>query len=384
VLENRIYNYNFKYARTPDFLFPDGWLQVGGSSQTLWQWEKRPDGTGKIKIINPTALIAGIRLEKQVYVSVGEWQRWLFKTKLFADTSACTAYVRIYFSNPAGYPISSLEFQYTVGFDPTEICDVVATPQGATAILVEVGIIDLGTVTIEEVFFGRLYPLRELRLDGKGRLFVNNVNTVNEIIKPVPVKGPIDVNPVKIKGSVNVNPVEIKRPIDVNPVKIKGSVNVNPVEIKGPIDVHVKADVTADIRSLNYIRDSVRVFGSEGAPLKTSNAGNLQVENVSRYTSEYEIAVTKDAWERCGAKDVSRQRVYSYAVLNTGTNPATVRISISPDSLNWLTDSSEIIIAPGEMQVLTAKFFLHYISMEFRSVTPRNATTLKIWFQAKT
>jgi len=337
--KNEIYNYNFSLGKRPDYTFPDGWQQVGGGPGTRWIWNKIPFGPGVINIINPVDLKAGIRQEQGVYVPVGKQQRWLVRVLLRADAPSTRVYVRVHFTNPAGYPIGVVELNYLATTENAEYQDVVITATGTSAVLVEAGLKEAGTLYIEEVFFGRLYPLNRLRLDDKGRVYVKHVEAVQEIIKPVRLEKPISV------------------------------------------DVYTESD----IRSLDYRRDSIQVYGSQpSAPLKTNTLGQAQVEIASNgYTEEQEEITTFDAWNCSTPRDVSRQGMYSLAVLNNGTNLAVVRTTISPDSIHWLWDGPEKTLSPGELHVLVAKYFLRYASVGYRSAIPERPTGLIIWYQAQ-
>ncbi|MEW6661111.1 MAG: DUF6385 domain-containing protein [Bacillota bacterium] len=341
--QNEIYNSNFIYGKAPDYSFPDGWLEVGGDKDTKWVWNKAPSGEGQVKIVNPHNIKAGIRQLQSVYVPIGEKQRWLLKVFLTADTPGRLAYIRINYRNPAGFPLGSAEFYHKINPDKTEYQDVMITPCGASAALVEVGLEEAGTLYINGVFCWRLYPIKNIRVDEKGRIFVKNVETIQEIVKPVRVK------------------------------------------LDAPIQANIKASIDADIRNLSYQRDTVRIYGSQsGAPLKTNPDGQAQVEIAGNsFTSVTQAVTTGDSLNRTASYNVSKLKVYSFAVLNTGAKPAIVKIYLSPDGINWIADGPELTQAPGKMEVLVAKYFLHYAAVGYRSAAAGEPTTLTVWFQAQ-
>lgn len=347
--KNQIYNYNFRYGKPPDHLFPDGWNTTGGDIHTLWEWIKKPDNSGEISIRNLLPVKAGIRQEQQVYVPVGEKQRWLLNISLHIEKPAQQVYVRVFFSNPAGYPVCSIELNYTLIDGDYLLEEIVATPVDTSALTIEVGLDDTGKLLIKEVSLSRLYPVKSLRLDDKGRVFVNHVQCLDEIKKPVRLAGPVDVNPVKLK----------------DPVKV---------------DVTVKSN----IRSLQYFRDSIRAYGSENMPLKTDSLGRLQVDTTEgRYTEASDCVVTGNAWQHSVVWDVSMQKICSFAVINTGSYSALVRTEISPNMADWGIFDAETEVQPGKMQILVPKFFLRYVRVCFRSTVAGKHTSLTVWHQAQ-
>ncbi|MCW3489268.1 DUF6385 domain-containing protein [Dethiobacter alkaliphilus] len=337
--KNHIYNQGFKLA-LQDADFPDGWLKAGGTAQTQWIWEKHPCTPGGIKIINPVDVKAGIRQNFSVHVPIGERQRWQVGVSVHSEQPELPIYIRIVFSNPAGYPISALYFKHITSLEISEYTNILMTPEGAAAAVVETGVVGAGTIFISEISLLRLYPLKRLRMDEKGRIFVNDVATVQKIVEPIRIKDPVHVN--------------------------------------------IKAKVEADIRDLNFMHDSVRIFGSENLPVKTNHLGQAQVEIVGNsFINKDEKVKTADDWTLSAQQDVSRLKVYSFAILNTGPAPATVRLSISPDGINWVFIGPTITVGIGELEVLAPSIFLHFISLGYRSKSSGSGTTLSIWFQAQ-
>jgi hypothetical protein len=346
--KNEIYNPDFTFSRQPDVAMPDGWLRVGGSSETNWQWRKKPDGTGEIHIINPSPQKAGIRQQQQVFVPVAEKQRWLFSADVKSSVPQAV-YINIHFLNPAGYPIGLLALSKLTEPNYSRLEEVVATPCSTSAAIIEIGLAEPGEIIIEIVSFHRLYPRNKLRLDDKGRVFVSHVAAIEEIRKPLKIRGPIDVNPVTVKG---------------------------------PLDVEVTVD--SNIRNLVFTRDSVSVFGSEGVPLKTNQFGLLQVEITGGgYTEETESVQTANTWKSSTVRDVSLQKTYSFATLNTGSRPAILKLRASPDKINWLDNKPEETIQPGEMKVLAFTYFLRYATVSYRSAIKEKPTSLTMWYQAQ-
>lgn len=336
---NQVYNGNLQLARLPGDRFPDGWKKTGGSGATQWKWIQHNSDFG-IEIKNTNSGRAGIRQGKSVFIKVGEKQRWQVYATIFTPWAGRKVYLRVRLYKSGGGSLGVLEQNFLTTKGNSKYKFIVPTPAGTAIMQIEAGIRGNGTLIIKKVYSRRLYPYNRLKLDSKGRISVADVGVVKKIEEPVTVTGSISV------------------------------------------DVH--ADVEADIRSLDYSRDSVTVYGSQNTPLKTNSAGLLQVEAAGAlFIGDKEQVVTEDPFRFTVERDVSGLKQYTYAVLNTSSAPAAVRIDISPDSIFWVWDGPEDTLVPGEMRGLVARCFLRYIRIGFRSLTPGNTTTLNIWFQGQ-
>lgn len=337
--QNELYNPDFSLGQAGAD-FPDGWEPAGGTPATAWRWLGQPGEAREVQVTHPGPGRAGIRQVAAVYLPVQEGQRWLLSFTLRAEQPGQAVYAGVAFGTPAGYVVSRAEFSWAAGPAPTTYRQLAVVPPGAGAARVEVGLGGPGALWLREVTAGRVYPPRVLRLDERGRAFVRRVGEVGRIVEPVRLAGPLQVN--------------------------------------------VRASVAADIRDLQYTRDSVTVYGSGGLPLQTNPSGQLQVETAgSAFREEWQSVVTTDSYTRSAARDISRLRLYSFAVLNSGLHPALVGLVISPDSLYWVENSPEQELAPGSLTVFTPRVFLRYMALRFRSAVSGQPTTLAIWFQAQ-
>lgn len=336
-LIDQVYNGDFQWAQEAEPNFPDGWLRVGGDAATTWEWVGTPSGPRSVVIVHPSGPPAGVLQEREVAVPAGQIQRWKVQVQLQADPPGSECYLRVYMGTAAGYLTTQIEFLLRPGLEPETFTRVFTTASGTASFWLEVGIVGPGRISIQAIKAYRLYPVRALRLDEKGRVFVRHVDTVGEILKPV--------------------------------------------RLAGPLPITVQATVAADIRDLSPLRDGVQVYGSSPSPLATTTEGLAQVQVAQRAYAEFreEVRATP-TWAFTADRDVSTLRVYSYAVLNTGAATASVRMQISPDGLNWVDDTPEQQILAGKLLVLAPRFFLRYARLAYQAIT---TTSLVVWFQSQ-
>jgi hypothetical protein len=234
-------------------------------------------------------------------------------------------------------PVASLAFTLRPEETPGLHRRVFATAPGTLALRLGVYLVGPGSLAVYEFEARRLYPRPRLRLDEKGRVCVGRVEQVGEI--------------------------------------------ASPVRLAGPIEVKVQATVSADIRDLTPNRDGVRVYGAGPLPLATTPEGVLRVAVAERgYQEATEDLTAGPLPVPTASRDLSGLRLFSYAVLNRGGQPARAWLEISPDGLHWAVDSEEREIGPGGLAVLTSKFFLRYVRLVASSAA---ATPLTVWFQAQ-
>lgn len=334
---SEVYNGDFLLVQeqvAPDF--PDGWARTGGDGSTSWIWLGPPQGPRALAIEHPSGPKAGIIQAADTAIQAGEAQRWQVELTLATEPARVKSYLKVYLG-----AVSQQIFSFMPGSEPESISRVFSTPAGTGGLRLEVGILGAGKLIIHRVAASRLYPPRALRLDEKGQLYVRQVESIGQIQKPVYVK---------VISSVPI-----------------------------PVDVH--ATVTSDIRSLTPLRDGVRVYGSGELPVATTGDGRAMIQVAGRLYQESEdtlIAgvspVASNIW------DISALSVFSYAVYNSGTVSALVKLEISPDGFNWKTDTPEKEVVPGSLEVLVPTCFLRFNRLVCRAGSP---TPLKIWFQAQ-
>ncbi|MGB9791645.1 MAG: DUF6385 domain-containing protein [Thermacetogeniaceae bacterium] len=335
VLRDQVYNGRFLLTQTGDF--PDGWLKVGGDESTVWEWWGVPPGRRAVVIRNPSQRPAGIFQPTDVGVCAGELQRWKVSVEMSSEPPSVPAYLKIYFFTFDGKPVGISAYELHPGATPEKFGKVFATPSDTEVFSLEVGVAGEGVLWIHSVAACRLHPCRVLRLDSKGRPFVNSVETIGEILKPV--------------------------------------------RLAEPLPVHIQADVKADLRDLTPLRDGVRLYGSNGLPINAAPSGALRVETSGCGFLEFteEMRAFSDP-SPTSPRDVSRYRYYSFAVFNEGPARAFVGVEVSPDAVHWVQDSALHRVDPEGMVVVTGTHFLRYVRLLCSSEL---SSDLRIWFQAQ-
>lgn len=332
VLTNQVYNGDFLLSQETIPDFPDGWVKTGEDASTVWEWLGPPSGPRAVAIDHPGGPRAGIAQALDVPVQAGDNQRWEAEINLQGDADGVSAYLRVYIGT-----VSQRVFPLTVTKEPQVFKRVFATPAGTGGLRVEIGITGAGKLIINEVKVYRLYPIRELRLDEKGQIYVRQIDTIGQIQNTVPVR------------------------------------------LVNPLAIPVNVQVTSDIRNLTPSRDGVTVYGSGGEPLSTED-GTLQIQIKSRLYKEARMFAVADVTpSSTPVIEVSTLQVYSYAVHNRGAYTASIAIDVSPDGSIWTEDSKQDV-KPGKLLILTPRFFLRYTRASFIAPAP---TPLTIWFQAQ-
>lgn len=335
-LIDQIYNGNFLLSHVDHPNFPDGWETMGGDPSTTWEWLGSSEGPRAIRINHPNGPRASIVQSLDVSILAGVNQRWEFQILLESNPAGVLSYLKIYLGNIAQkvsmiHPLDESKL----------VSNIFTTPAGTGAIRVEVGVIGNGQLTIHEVRAFRLYPLRSLKLDDIGQIYVKHVESIGQIQRPVSVR--------------------IVQPL--------------------PLPVDFKATITGDIRNLTPQRDGVRIYDSNSNIIVSTPEGALKVQLASRRFVATEESVNAGSIELySSSRDVSELTIYSCAIKNRGSTPAFIHLEISPDGTNWVHDSKNLELVPGQLEVLVPQLFLRYIRVSYRAL---NLTPLTIWFQAQ-
>lgn len=131
----------------------------------------------------------------------------------------------------------------------------------------------------------------------------------------------------------------------------------------------------------------ILVYGFDGEtvkPIRTDGSGNLLTSPTRHFVSFSENVNTSNDYAGSTARDISLFTTYSFFVKNIGSNLGLLKIQLSPDNINWIDDSSEIQLLPGEALVLTPFHFLQYVRINYKSHDPDLPPSLIIIFQAQT
>ena len=174
---------------------------------------------------------------------------------------------------------------------------------------------------------------------------------------------------------------------DLNSATDSVTVTVSNLDIR---DLNFATDsvtVTAsnlDIRDLNFATDSVTVT-ADNLDIRDLNFATDSVTVGSYiFTTDNASYSNLDDDAAVMAKDTSQQYIYSYYVNNTGTNPLTVKLQISPTATDgdYMDDpSGSVIIAAGGKTVLVADNYLQYTRLFY--LTPSGACTFSVYYNAR-
>ncbi|MCL6577583.1 DUF6385 domain-containing protein [Kyrpidia sp.] len=96
-----------------------------------------------------------------------------------------------------------------------------------------------------------------------------------------------------------------------------------------------------------------------------------------------ETYTTTDNLQGSNFIELAGLEIYTFVVINSGTNPATVALQVSPDQGTFLTDSLFTDLIPQSAVALVPRLFLRYARIVFRSTTPGRPTTITIVFNGQ-
>lgn len=335
-LVNQVYNGDFLLVQEAQPDFPDGWQKTGGDLMTAWEWLGPPEGPRALLIHHPGGPKAGIWQTVDVALQGGDMQRWEVQVTLETNPAGIPGYLKVY-TGAGGIQI----FTLTPGAGPQVFSRVLATQSGVPGLRLEIGVLGLGDLTIHQVQAYRLFPLRALKLDEKGQVYVRHVESLGQIQMPVSVK------------------------------------IVSPV----PIPVDARGTLPSNIRDLTPARDAVRIYASGGTPLASTYDGLMQIQICGHSYQESPESVTAVASPKVTMlRDVATLSVYSFAVINIGTVSSFVQLEVSPDGANWLADGPEHEVTVGGMVIFTPTCFLRFNRLKYRAAL---ANPLTVWFQAQ-
>ncbi|QDR82546.1 DUF6385 domain-containing protein [Sporomusa termitida] len=97
------------------------------------------------------------------------------------------------------------------------------------------------------------------------------------------------------------------------------------------------------------------------------------------HTLDTDARVTTGNNVRTTAKLNVQHFNYTYYVINTGTQSASVALELSPDGINWMTDVPQQIIAPGVMKTFVPGVIARFACLTFQSTLPEQHTDLNIY-----
>ena len=83
------------------------------------------------------------------------------------------------------------------------------------------------------------------------------------------------------------------------------------------------------------------------------------------------------------AQDTSNKAIYSYAVVNRGSEPVIAQVEIGPNGSDYATDVEEIV-PNGETAVVVPAKFQRYTRLLVKSMNAGKPTGITVYFQSQT
>lgn len=108
-----------------------------------------------------------------------------------------------------------------------------------------------------------------------------------------------------------------------------------------------------------------------------------KVRSATLFTEQLYAGIpAHDEWEPVPVQDTSLKSVYSYAIINRGSNAAEVKIEISPNEINFISDLQESV-APSSTKVIIPIRFMKYTRVSVKSQETGQPTSVDVYFQAQ-
>ncbi|WP_225442917.1 DUF6385 domain-containing protein [Paenibacillus lycopersici] len=92
--------------------------------------------------------------------------------------------------------------------------------------------------------------------------------------------------------------------------------------------------------------------------------------------------MTTDDFVALPAQDTANKSVYSYSVVNKGSEPVVAQVEIGPNGEDYLVDVEEIV-PDGGMAVVVPVKFQRYTRLLVKSLIEGRPTEVKVYFQSQ-
>lgn len=96
------------------------------------------------------------------------------------------------------------------------------------------------------------------------------------------------------------------------------------------------------------------------------------------HTLDFDCTVTARNYPQTTATLNTQCFDYTYYIINSGTNNATVSLQLSPDGTNWLSDDPQRVIEPGTITPLIPASITRFTRITYQSTDPTKETVLQI------
>ncbi|QHW32452.1 hypothetical protein GZH47_17630 [Paenibacillus rhizovicinus] len=91
---------------------------------------------------------------------------------------------------------------------------------------------------------------------------------------------------------------------------------------------------------------------------------------------------TTDEFVALPPQDTSNKSVYSYAVVNRGSEPVIAQVEVGPNGRDYATDAEEIVPDGGTAIVVPIKF-QRYTRLLVKSLNEGKPTGVTVYFQSQ-
>lgn len=102
-----------------------------------------------------------------------------------------------------------------------------------------------------------------------------------------------------------------------------------------------------------------------------------------KFTEESYTRTTSNSFGCIPGSDTSEQSTVTFFVKNTGANPAIVKLDVSPNNSDYMQDSPDTVILPGEMKGFVPMIFAKCTRLCYKSANLSQSTNLLIIYQSQ-
>ncbi len=230
---------------------------------------------------------------------------------------------------------------------------------------------------------------------------VNRPMIISKVLRPLQIKNihdPVTVDRIARPISISrvENPViveQVKQPIIIKAIETPSVIQnvIKPLKVSGiqsPVVVQ-RIEDSLSMNPLSQSVDKITIYGSNSsAPVQTDDfgriifSGQVQVAPVMYTEKSFTRLQSQDQIQSLPSQDVSIQTNLSYAVVNQSAEPVIIYLEISPNDVDYMTDSSTVVSA-FSTQSITPLRFLRYAKISYQSAKTDHSVIFDIYYQAQ-
>lgn len=212
--DNQVFNPYFIYPNATNS-FPAGWQKYQGKRFCSYEWMGAEGSKGSpVKIKNRFAKQRATIIQQRSFeIPVCSRQVWEIGAVMGTsrDCRACMI-VHLTVSSSTSLMQKTLEFIVKAG-DQHYYFDTIQIPSGVVSAYIEIGLLEAGSLLIDNVVFNKIFPVSRYDIDACSRLNINHVESLGRIVEPLRIQQPIAVQPVTLaKTTRDVHEEVIVRP----------------------------------------------------------------------------------------------------------------------------------------------------------------------------